>query len=75
MFLSSSNSYLPKLYASPLSNKPTWIVCPRDVAAAPQPPQLGGAQANFGGPSYSEIVFWLRDYFQFSRLVYNRFKR
>ena len=25
-------------------------VC-RDVAAAPQTPQLGGAQANFGGPS------------------------
>ena len=24
---------------------------PRDVAAAPQTPQLGGAQANFGGPS------------------------
>ena len=23
----------------------------RDVAAAPQTPQLGGAQANFGGPS------------------------
>ena len=37
----------------------------RDVAAAPQ---LGG------GPSWSEIAFWLRDYFQFSRLVYNRFK-
>ena len=46
----------------------------RDVAAAPQTPQLGGAQANFGGPSLSEIAFWLRDYFQFSRLVYNRFK-
>ena len=28
MFLSSSNSYLPKLYASPLSNRPAWIVCP-----------------------------------------------
>ena len=24
---------------------------PRDVAAAPQTPQLGGGQANFGGPS------------------------
>ena len=23
----------------------------RDVAAAPQTPQLGGRQANFGGPS------------------------
>ena len=23
----------------------------RDVAAAPQTPQLGGAQANFGGPN------------------------
>ena len=23
----------------------------RDVAAAPQTPQLGGAQVNFGGPS------------------------
>ena len=23
----------------------------RDVAAAPQTPQLGGGQANFGGPS------------------------
>ena len=23
----------------------------RDVAAAPQTPQLGGAQTNFGGPS------------------------
>ena len=26
-------------------------VLTRDVAAAPQTPQLGGAQANFGGPS------------------------
>ena len=26
-------------------------VIDRDVAAAPQTPQLGGAQANFGGPS------------------------
>ena len=35
---------------------------------------IGGAQASFGGPSWSEIAFWLRDYLQFSRLVYNRFK-
>ena len=27
------------------------VFSPRDVAAAPQTPQLGGAQANFGGPS------------------------
>ena len=26
-------------------------IAARDVAAAPQTPQLGGAQANFGGPS------------------------
>ena len=27
------------------------VTASRDVAAAPQTPQLGGAQANFGGPS------------------------
>ena len=27
------------------------LLVPRDVAAAPQTPQLGGAQTNFGGPS------------------------
>ena len=43
-------------------------------SSRPQTPQLGGGgQANFGDPK-SEIAFWLRDYFQFSRLVYNRFK-
>ena len=30
---------------------PGVIITARDVAAAPQTPQLGGAQANFGGPS------------------------
>ena len=30
-------------------HRPRW--CSRDVAAAPQTPQLGAAQANFGGPS------------------------
>ena len=29
----------------------TFMIVGRDVAAAPQTPQLGGAQANFGGPS------------------------
>ena len=29
----------------------TFIAVVRDVAAAPQTPRLGGAQANFGGPS------------------------
>ena len=27
------------------------VAARRDVAAAPQTPQLGGGQANFGGPS------------------------
>ena len=31
--------------------KGRWDSAIRDVAAAPQTPQLGGAQANFGGPS------------------------
>ena len=34
-----------------LEPQPSVSTVTRDVAAAPQTPQLGGAQANFGGPS------------------------
>ena len=37
-----------KIYRAPIVRTPGDV---RDVAAAPQTPQLGGAQANFGGPS------------------------
>ena len=46
----------------------------RDVAAAPQTPQLGGPRPTLGAQVSLKLLFWLRDYFQFSRLVYNRFK-
>ena len=35
----------------PIRSPEDWKLEFRDVAAAPQTPQLGGAQANFGGPS------------------------
>ena len=40
---------ISKFCTTLLSRKTTTTT--RDVAAAPQTPQLGGAQANFGGPS------------------------
>ena len=46
----------------------------RDVAAAPQTPHLGGPRPTLGAQVSLKFAFWLRDYFQFSRLVYNRFK-
>ena len=52
---------------------PNMLYTQRRSSRPPNPPNWGGPD-QLWGPSLSEIAFWLRDYFHFSRLVYNRFK-